>query len=77
MQNKTPVFDKKKVVTRFDKKKKNSDMAEKERWWREEPITVDPKEQDLWGLKEDPITQDPKENSINGKATEDPYLCET
>ena len=31
MQNKASVFDKK-VVTRFGKK--NSDMAEKEHWWR-------------------------------------------
>ena len=52
-------------------------MVEKGRWWREEPITADPKEQDLWGLKEDPITQDPKENPINRKAKEDPYQCET
>ena len=43
-------------------------MVEKERWWREEPIRADPKEQDRLGLKEDPITQDPKE---------DPYHRET
>ena len=41
----------KKVVTRFDKK--NSDMAEKEHWWREESITACPKE-------EDPISEDSK-----------------
>ena len=38
----------KKVVTRFDKK--NSDMAEKEHWWREQSITACP--------KEDPISED-------------------
>ena len=41
----------KKVVTRFDKK--NSDMAEREHWWREGSITVHPKE-------EDPISEDSK-----------------
>ena len=50
MQNKTSVFDEK-VVTRFDKR--NSDMAEKEHWWRKEYVTVDPKE-------EDPISEDSK-----------------
>ena len=44
------VFDKK-VVTRFDKR--NSGMAKKEHWWREEYVTVDPKE-------EDPISEDSK-----------------
>ena len=39
----------KKVVTRFDKK--NSDMAEKEHWWKEESITADPKEEDWHGRK--------------------------
>ena len=51
MQNKTSVFDKKKVVTRFDEK--NSDMAEKEHWRREESITADLEE-------EDPISEDSK-----------------
>ena len=69
MQNKTSVFDKKSSNTIWYK---NSDMVEKERWWREEPITADPKEDNLWGLKEDPITEDPKENPINEKAKEDP-----
>ena len=32
---------------------KNSDMVEKEHWWREESITMDPKE-------EDPISEDSK-----------------
>ena len=50
MQNKTSAFDKK-VVSRFDKK--NSDMVEKEHWWREESITVCPKE-------EEPISEDSK-----------------
>ena len=45
MQNKTS----KKVVTQFD----NSDMVEKEHWWREESVTADPKE-------EDPISEDSK-----------------
>ena len=43
----------KKVVTVVDLIKKNSDMAEKEHWWREEPITAGPKE-------EDPISEDLK-----------------
>ena len=51
MQNKTSVFEKKKLVTWFVKK--NSDMAEKEHWWREESITACPKE-------EDPISEDSK-----------------
>ena len=42
---KISVPDKKKVVTRFDKKK-NSDMAEKEHWWREESINADPEVED-------------------------------
>ena len=50
MQNKASVFDKK-VGTLFDKK--NSDMVEKEHWWREESITACPKE-------EDPISEDSK-----------------
>ena len=55
-------------MTRSDKK--NSDMAEKEHWWREESITADPKE-------EDPTTEDSKENPINEKPKEDPYHYET
>ena len=35
-------------------------MAEKEHWWREEPITAYPKE-------ENSITEEPKENPINEK----------
>ena len=50
MQNKTSAFDKK-VVSRFDKK--NSDMVEKEHWWREDSITACPKE-------EEPISEDSK-----------------
>ena len=65
MQNKTSVFDQKKVVTRFDEK--NSDTAEKEHWWREESITADHEE-------EDPISE---ENPINEKPKEDPYHSET
>ena len=43
---------------------------EKEHWWREESITVDPKE-------EDPMTEDPKDNLFNEKLKKDPYHCET
>ena len=50
MQNKTSAFDKKKVVTGFDKK--NSDIAEKADWWKES-ITAYPKE-------EGPISEDSK-----------------
>ena len=51
MQSKTSVFDKKKVVTRFDKK--NRDMVEKGHWWREESVTADL-------VEEDPISVDSK-----------------
>ena len=36
---------------------KNSDMAEKEHWWREESITADPKE-------EDPVSDDSKKTLL-------------
>ena len=49
MQNKTSVFDKESSNMIWQK---NSDMAEKERRWREESITVDSKEEDL--ISEDP-----------------------
>ena len=42
-------------------------MTEKGRWWREEPITADPKEQDLWGLKEDLSLRTLKRNLSMGK----------
>ena len=64
----------------FDKKSSNtinSNMAEKEHWWREESIIAYPKEEGLKGLKEDPITEDPKENPINEKPKEDTYHCKT
>ena len=59
--------------------KKNSDMAEKEHWWREESFTACPKE-------EEPISEDSKKTlSLRTRKRilsmknlkEDPYYCET
>ena len=59
--------------------KKNSDMAEKEHWWREESFTACPKE-------EEPISEDSKKTlSLRTRKRilsmknlkEDPYCCET
>ena len=76
MQNKTSVFDKKKIVTQFDKKlatrRKKSIDEEMDLLLR----TLKKKTY-FWGLKEDPITEDPKENPFNEKPKEDPCYCET
>ena len=61
----------KEVVTHLIK---NSDMAEKEHWWREESITAYPKEEDP--ISEDSnktITEDRNKNPFNEKPKEDPY----
>ena len=53
---------------------KNSDMAEKEHWCREESITAYPKEEDP--ISEDSkktITEDRNKNPFNEKPKEDPY----